>query len=242
MSIERELLISVLKLTKKGPIEYSIVGKNARIPAKTTEILLKKLADTALVKWREKVLEASTNQRVKIAIQAIKLGADFERVCRTLEWKEFESLTTEAFEEYNYSVKRNLRFKGKNGRRWEIDLLACKQPIIISVDCKHWKHNWTKIPIIKTVEKHVERTKVFTEALASLYTKIKIEKWKNVIVIPIVLSLLSSPFKFHSNTPIVPVLQLQNFLNELPAQTDLLTHFSQKLTKIDKEITEYPTT
>ncbi|MDH5448749.1 MAG: hypothetical protein OEY24_05595 [Candidatus Bathyarchaeota archaeon] len=239
MAVEREILITVLKLTRNGPIEYSLVGKNARIPAQIAEGVVKKLADAALVKWKGKVLEASSDQRVRIAVQAIKLGADFERVCRLLEWKEFESITTQAFEAYNYRVKKNFRFKGKNGKRWEIDLVACKRPLIASVDCKHWTHKWTRAPIIKTVEQHIERTKAFTDVLSNLYIKINLGEWKDATVIPIVLSLLISPFRIHRDTPIVPVLQLQSFLNELPAHIGSLTHFSQKLTKKDKEITEY---
>lgn len=239
MTVEREILIAVLKLTRNGPIEYSLVGKNARIPAQTAESILQKLADNSLVKWHGKILEASSSQRVRIAVQTLKLGADFERICRLLEWKEFESITTKAFEVYNYRVKKNFRFKGKNGKRWEIDLVACKHSIIASVDCKHWTRKWTRAPIIKIVKQHVERTKAFTDTLPDIYTRIKLGEWKHTTVIPIVLSLLPSPLKFHSNTPIVPVLQLQSFLNELPAHINILTHFPQKITKINKEITEY---
>lgn len=239
MSVEREILVTLLKLTKKGPIDYSLVSRTARIPTKITENFLNKLADAALIKWKGKILEASPDQRVRIAFQAVKLGADIERVCRLLEWKEFESITTTAFEAYNYNFKKNLRFKGKNGKRWEIDVLAYKQPIITSVDCKLWKHGWTRAPIVKAVEEHVKRTKAFADILPNIYAKIKLDKWEGAIVIPIVLSLLPSPFKFYDNTPIIPVLKLQSFLNELPAHMSLLTHFPQKFTTLFKEITEY---
>jgi len=239
MTVEREILIAVLKLTKDSPIKYPLIGKNARIPAQMAESFLRKFADANLVKWKGEIIEAAPHQRVRIAVQAIKLGADFERVCRLLEWKEFESITTTAFEAYDYCVVNNFRFKGKNGKRWEIDILAYKEPLIVSVDCKHWKHKWTRAPITRMAELHVERTEAFADILPSLYAKVKLGKWKHTTVIPIILSLLSSPFKFHRGTPIVPVLKLQNFLNELPAHMNLLTHFPQKLTKVDREITEY---
>ena len=239
MTVEREILIAVLKLTRNGPIEYSLVGKNARIPAQTAKSRLEKLAEHDLVKWKGKILEASPSQRVRIAVQTLKLGADFERVCRLLKWKEFESIATKAFEIYSYNVKKNFRFKGKNGKWWEIDLVACKNPIIVSVDCKHWTRKWTKAPIIKIVKQHMERTKAFTDVLPDFYTWVKLGEWKHATVIPIVLSLLPNPLKFHRDTPIVSVLQLQSFLNELPAYINILTHFSQKITNMDKEITEY---
>ncbi|MFP3985467.1 MAG: hypothetical protein ACLFU9_05830 [Candidatus Bathyarchaeia archaeon] len=239
MSVEREILIAVLKLTKTGPTDYSLIGRNARIPAQTAESLLTKLADAKLIKWREKILEASPEQRVKIAVQALKLGADSERVCRLLEWKEFESITTTAFEIYNYYVVKNFRYKGEDGKRWEIDILGFKKPTIAAVDCKLWRRNWTRASIVKTVEEHVKRTQAFADTLSTLHTELKLEKWEHATVIPIVLSLLAGPFKFHYDTPIVPVLQLQNFLNELPTHIDLLTRFKKKISERDRKITEY---
>ncbi len=239
MSAEREILTTVLKLTKNGPVDYSLVGKAARIPAEMAENILRKLADGALIKWRGKVLEASPDQRVKVAVHALELGADSESVCRLLEWKEFESIATAAFEAYDYRVIKNFRFRERDGKRWEIDLLAFKQPTIASVDCKHWGHSWTRASVVKTVEEHVERTGAFADVLPRIHVKIEIGSWNHAKVIPIVLSLLPSPFKFYRDTPIVPVLQMQSFLNELPAHVDLLTHFSQKLKKIDMEITDY---
>ncbi len=239
MSAEREILTTVLKLTRNGPIDYSLVGKAARIPAEMAESILRKLADDAFVKWRGKILEASPDQRVKIAVHALELGADSESICRLLEWKEFESIATAAFEAYDYHVIKNFRFKGKDGKRWEIDLLASKQPTIASVDCKHWGRGWTRASVVRTVEEHVERTKAFADVLPRIHVKIELGSWSHAKVIPIVLSLLPSPFKFHRDTPIVPVLQMQSFLNELPAHVDSLTHFSQKLTRTDREITEY---
>jgi Holliday junction resolvase-like predicted endonuclease len=239
MSTERETLIAILKLTGSGPTDCSLVGKSARIPAETVEDILKKLAENALVRWRGKVVEASPNQRVEIAIEALRMGADFESVCSLLEWREFESVTTASFETYNYQVTKNFRFKERSGKRWEIDLLACKHPLVISVDCKHWRHNWTRAPVMRVTEEHVERTRAFTDVLPNFFIDLGLDKWVSATVVPVVLSLLPAPFKFHHGTPVVPVLQLQSFLSELPGHTDSLTYFSQKLTRLDKEITEY---
>lgn len=178
-------------------------------------------------------------QRVKTAVQTIRLGGDFERVCTALDWREFEGVATQAFEVNNYNAIRNLRFKERGGKRWEIDLIAFRQPLILSVDCKHWQHRWTRAPVVEMVEKQVERTRAFSEALPSIRHKIRLDGWKQVIVIPMILSLIQAPFKFHNSTPIVAVLQLQSFLNELPAYTSSLTIFKQKLQVEDKRITEY---
>jgi hypothetical protein len=227
MTVERNLLISVLKLTKNGPIEAKLVSRDAHIPTQVADQVLRKFSDVNLVKYVDELIEVSSNQRARMAIHAVKLGADLERVCNVLEWKEFENITATAFEADNYAVKKRFRFKWA-GRRWEIDVLGCKKPLVACVDCKQWHRNWRRSAIIKTVELQVERTRALTEALVSLRENIGLVDWKEAILVPIVLSLVPGPFKFYNNVPIVPVLQLPDFLNELLAHINSLTHFSLK--------------
>jgi len=227
MTVERNLLISVLKLTKTGPIQVKLVSRDAHIPIQVADEMLRKLTDARLVKYANQLIETSPNQRARMAIHAVKLGADLERVCNVLEWKEFENITATAFEANNYAVKTRFRFKSA-GRRWEIDVLGCKEPLVACVDCKQWHRNWRRSAIIKTVELQVERTRALAEALVSLRESVGLVNWKEAILVPIILSLVPSPFKFYNNVPIVPVLQLPDFLNELRAHITVLTHFSLK--------------
>jgi len=224
MAFERNFLVSVLKLTKGGPVAKELVAKDAGIPTQTADRLLKKNCEAGLIQWRHRTIEASSNQRVKIAIHVIKLGADFERVCRFLEWIEFENLAAAAFEANNFVVKRRFRFKWTQ-RKWEIDVLGCKETLIACVDCKHWSHGWRRSIITKAVEAQTLRTKVLAEALPSLQGEIGLVHWRQATLIPIVLSMVPGPQKFYNNVPIVPILQLQDFLNELPAHIISLTHF-----------------
>jgi Holliday junction resolvase-like predicted endonuclease len=223
VAVERNFLVSVLKLTNSGPIAKKLVAIDAGIPVQVAEELLKKFCEAGLIQQRRKTIEASSNQRVKIAIHAINLGADFEKVCRFLEWIEFENMAAAAFEANNFDVKKRFHFNWT--RRFEIDVLSCRQPIIACVDCKHWSHGWQKSAIKKAVEAQVLRTKVLADALPSLQEKIGLVQWKQATLIPIILSLVAGPLKFYNNVPIVPILQLQNFLNELPAHLTSLTRF-----------------
>jgi len=224
MAVERNILISILKLTKSGPVAKELVSRDANVPAQVADEVLKKFCDAGLVEWKNKSIEVSSNQRVKIAIHAIKSGADFERVCRVLEWIEFENIAAMAFEANNFTVKRRFRFKWTQ-RRWEIDVLGCREPLIACVDCKHWSHGWRESAIRKAVEAQALRTKVLAEALPSLQKEIGLVQWRQATLIPVVLSLVPGPLKFYNKVPIVPILQLQNFLNELPAHVTSLTHF-----------------
>jgi Holliday junction resolvase-like predicted endonuclease len=224
MTLERDILISILKLTKSGPIAEEIIARDVNVPVQLTHELLNKFRDAELIKWQNKAIEASSNQRAKIAIHAIKLGADFERLCRVLEWIEFENLAATAFEANNFAVRRRFRFKWAQ-RRWEIDVLGCRKPLIACVDCKHWTHGWRGSAIRKAAEAQALRTKVLAEALPSLRKKIGLVQWRQATLIPVVLSLVPGPLKFYEKVPIVPILQIQNFLNELLAHITALAHF-----------------
>ncbi|UCF58644.1 MAG: hypothetical protein JSV15_06180 [Candidatus Bathyarchaeota archaeon] len=224
MTIEKNLLRSILKLTKKGPIEKTLISRDAQTPTQIADDMLKDFSKAGFVQIRGKVIEASLNQRVKIAIHAIRLGADFESVCNLLEWNEFEKIAATTFEFNHFNVIKGLRFKGA-GRRWEVDILGCREPIIVSADCKHWHQGWTKSAITKTIDAQINRTQALANVAPMLREKMGLADWKEGTLIPMVLSLFPAPLKFYRNTPVVPILQLQDFLNELPAHIDSMTHF-----------------
>ncbi|MDH5734220.1 MAG: hypothetical protein OEY88_10650 [Candidatus Bathyarchaeota archaeon] len=224
MTIERDLLLSILKLTKGGPIEKNLVSRDAKIPVQVADNMLRNSSKEGFIQLRGKVIEASLNQRVKIAIHAIRLGADFESVCNFLEWNEFEKIAATTFEFNHFNVIKGLHFKGA-GRRWEVDVLGLREPIIVSADCKHWHQGWTRSAITKTIDAQINRTQALAKAVPTLRERIGLAEWKEATLIPMVLSLFPAPLKFHRNTPVVPILQLQDFLNELPAHIDSMTRF-----------------
>lgn len=228
MNIERELIISVLKLTKNGAISFEVVTKDAKIPSTIAENLLKKLQNGGLVYLRHKVLDVDSLKRLKLAVHAIQLGADLERVSSFLDWKEFENIAAIAFERNSYSVKKNLRFKHA-GRKWEIDIVGCKKPLVVCADCKHWHHGMYPSAIRRIVEEQVERTSALAESMPKLADKIECSTWSRVKLVPAILSLIKARSKFYDNVPIVPVLQLQDFLSQLPAYANSLKHFSKQI-------------
>jgi len=224
MIAEKDILASLLKLTKTGPVQKELIKKDARTSLQVMENVLKKLSEAGLIQQQRDLIEASPSQRVILAVKALKLGADYERVCKLLRWIEFESIAAQAFEANRFSVVKNFRFRNA-GKRWEIDVLGCREPLIVCVDCKHWQHGWSRAAIVKAVEAQTERTRAFADALPDYYQKARLEGWKSAKLIPLILSLVPGPYRFHNGVPIVPVLQLQDFINRLPMEADSLTHF-----------------
>jgi len=226
MNIERNLIISILKLTQNGPISKEIVKKDTIVASEIAEKIFRKLHDSGLVYLRENFLEADSLQRLKLTVYALQLGADLEHVSSFLGWKEFESIAAIAFERNGYHVLRNLRFKHLD-HRWEIDIVGFRKPKVLCVDCKHWRHNFSPSVLKRIVEEQVTRTLALAEISSSMISKMEWASWKKVKFFPVILSLLSGRFKFYENVPIVPILQLQDFINKLPAHENSLKHFTR---------------
>ena len=225
-SVERELLVSLLKLTKKnGLIRKDLVSRDAKIPVQTANELLRELADKELIQLKETIIGTLPNQRFSISIRAIRLGADPERVSKTLDWREFEVFATKAFEAEGYDVRKHFRFKLVE-RGWEIDFLGFKDPIVVCAECKRWLHGWSTAAVTKTVRYQLDRTEALTKVLVSFREKLGLASWREVKIVPVVISLVVGSIKFCYGVPVVPILQLQSFSNELEGHLDSLAHFT----------------
>jgi len=226
MFVERNLIISILKLTKSGPIDYEIVRKDARIPKSSLTNLLKKMQNEGLLYLCQDKILAVGNSRLKLAYRALALGADIQRVSNLLCWQEFEKITVIALEKHGYSVKRNLRFKQRE-RRWELDVVGFSRPIVLCIDCKDWHCRISVAALKKIVQAQLERTQALADSVPQISVNLDCNAWKQTKFFPVVLSLQSNEFKFYKKVPVVSVFQLQDFLFELPAYIDFLKHFTR---------------
>jgi Holliday junction resolvase-like predicted endonuclease len=224
MVVERDLLISLLKLTKDGAVLIENVNKDSRIASDIVRKLLEKLQNEDLIYLLGDTVKATSDNRLRLAVKAASLGADVEHISAFLRWQEFEEIAAIALERNGYVVAKNVRFKHA-GRKWEIDIVGCKKPLVICIDCKHWCRGMAPSALKRIAEAQVERTRVLAELLPHVSLEIECAKWNKAKFIPAVLSLTQGRFKFYDMVPIVPVLQLQDFLSQLPAYTESLKYF-----------------
>jgi hypothetical protein len=226
INIERDLIISLLKLTREGYSSKETVKKDANLPLETVEKLLRRLQNDRLIYLQKDMVEVSSLQRLKLAVHAVGSGGDIEGISGFLQWKEFEEIAAIALDRNGYGVKTNLRFK-RAGRRWEIDIVGFKQPIALCMDCKHWHRQMSPSTLKKVVGDQAERTCALVESLPNPAVKAAFVSWDSVKFIPAVLSLVTGRFKFYKKVPVVAILQLQDFLSQLPVYADSLTHFTK---------------
>jgi Holliday junction resolvase-like predicted endonuclease/predicted transcriptional regulator len=231
MSVECNLIISILKLTKKGPVLTENVNKDAHVPTSTAKKLLQKMQNEGLLYLKQDSVEVENKGRLKLAVQAASLGADLEHISNLLCWQEFEEITAFALKDNGYAVLSNVRFKNA-ARRWEIDVVGCKKPLVICIDCKHWQHAIAPAALKRIVNSQVERTAALANSLPNIALKLECTKWREAKFIPAILSLIPSSFKFFYEVPIVPVLQLQDFINQLPVYTESLKYFTKKFNSL----------
>jgi Holliday junction resolvase-like predicted endonuclease len=230
-SVERNLLISLLKLTKKSPVLTENLKKDARVPTSVAAKLLGNMQNEGMVYLKDGEVALDSWGRLKLAIRALSLGADVEAVSNLLRWQEFEEIAAVALERNGFVTAKNVRFK-QAGRRWEIDVVGCKKPLVLCIDCKHWHHGLSPSALKRIAEAQAERTHAFAESLPNTSAKVECVKWESAKFVPAILSLIQSSFKFYDEVPIVPVLQLQDFLTQLPAYTDSLKYFSKSFSHL----------
>jgi len=135
MIAEREVLISTLKLTRNGCGDIKTISRDARVPPQIVCQILERNASSGILHISGSKIRADPEQRLRIAIKAVDLGGDVERVCKYLRWEEFEDISALAFEANGFHVKKHFRFSW-NEKRFEIDRRAEKKPFDVGVDCK----------------------------------------------------------------------------------------------------------
>lgn len=231
MSVERNLIISLLKLTKEGAVLTEDVKKDSRTPSTITTKLLAKLQSEGLVYLKPDSVEADSSMRLKLAVKAASLGSDVEHISNFLCWQEFEEIAAFALKNYGHAVANNVRFKHA-GRRWEIDVVGCKKPLVVCIDCKHWQHSIAPSALKRIVDAQVERTRAFADSLPNLSLNFECTRWSEAKFIPAVLSLMPSSFKFYDKVPVIPILQMQDFLNQLPVYTESVKIFPKSFNNL----------
>ena len=227
MTLERKVLISTLKMTRDARTQIKNISLDASVPFTITRRILRRYSKMGFVRLNGEAIIIEEEQRLRLAVRTVELGADLERVCKLLGWKEFEDISALAFENSGFSVLKRFRFKHLD-KRWEVDVLALKNPSVVCVDCKHWRRGWQRSAISRTAESQTNRTQNLAEASPRLRDRIGISRWRSATFIPTILSLIPGPFKFYEGVPIVPILQIRDFINEMPVHITMLTHFSKK--------------
>jgi hypothetical protein len=114
-----------------------------------------------------------------------------------------------------------LRFR-RSGQRWEMDVVGCRKPLVVCIDCKHWHRGLPPSSLKRAIEAQVKRTLAFSESLPNPTLRVDCSLWNDAKFVPAILSLTPVSFKFYNGVPVVTIVQLQDFLAQLPMCVDSL--------------------
>ena len=214
--VKREVLKALLRIKRSEWWSLTKLSKETNTPVEVVKNVLMEVADFVTV--REDSVSIAEYGKVQIAILCLNLGADPSYISRHLNWREFEEFTAKIVDAYGYIVYRNYRFKSVN-RRWEIDVLAIKKPVLLCLNCKHFlKQRWASLR--KAALEELERAEALRQALPRLKLEPKpSEGWK---ILPALITLVAPKSKVYDKIPIVRITELGNFLEDLALYIDSL--------------------
>ena len=161
-----------------------------------------------LEKNGKKTLSFSDVDRIKTSLLLLELGCDIQECSKLLSWKDFEYFTSELLNLFEYNTKVNIVLSKP---RIQLDVIGIKNNFAITIDCKHWKYN-NNTTLSIYAEKQKRRSLLWLNRQMTITT-----------VLPIIITLFSSDFRFIQGVPIVPIVALKSFLNDFDKYEDSIT-------------------
>jgi protease II len=132
----------------------------------------------------------------------IKTIEDLEQVSKEAVWQNFEVLVGFIFEANDFQVNVN-KVRTFNKKRRQYDVIAKKNNRTYLVECKKWSGNRYRLSALKkAIQHHKERTE--------FYRNLTEED-----LIPIIVTFIEEDIKFYEGMPIIPILRLNSFINEI---------------------------
>lgn len=151
-------------------------------------------------------MRLSNSARFKLAFEAARHGA-LQQVARALSWQEFEAFTEECLQIGGFATQKGIVLRD-DSRRWQIDVVAKKGPIILVIDCKHWETPGYG----SKVKKAAEHQKQAAQALIKrMRTRGEVGS-ERLLALPMILTLFEPRERLADGVAVVSVEQLADFL------------------------------
>jgi Holliday junction resolvase-like predicted endonuclease len=218
------LHVALLHETRQGTVcKRDEVVQTSRVCSSVVKESLETLQEAGALTAVGEAIHVTAEQRLRIAEIAVMNGADPEPVARELSWQEFERFASQVLSLEGYVTANHFVFKNC-GRRYEIDVLGSKEPMVLCVDCKHWHYGWAPSKVKAAANSQLLRAQSLSEVFTFYGKKHKIAGWRSVRLLPIVLTLADLSPKLMEGVPVVSAFRLRDFLCQVSPWTERL-HF-----------------
>jgi len=220
--VSTDLSVALLRETgKNSRCQIGELVTSVRIGRASIEEVLRDLHDKGLVTLGGEEVIVSPEQRMRIAVAAVAQGSDAETISRHLRWQEFELLADRVLVRSGYATKTHFVFR-QAGRRFEIDVLGAKEPLLLCIDCKHWQYGWAPSRISAAATNQLLRVTSLSQTLRKYESSLGMSQWKSVRMLPVLLTLADVSSRIVGGVPTVPALRLRTFLSEVGPWVDEL--------------------
>ncbi len=209
------LYVTILRETEKTPrCRVEKIAAGVGIGKAATVELLCKLQCQDLMALDDEEVVITPEQRMRMAMFAVAQGSDPEAVSRRLRWQEFESLADRVLTQNGYDTRIHFVFKHV-GRRFEIDVLGAKEPLLLCIDCKHWQYGWGPSRITAAVRNQLLRVTSLSQSFRQHESRLGTSQWKSVRMLPVLLTLADVSSRIVNRVPTVSALRFGTFLSEI---------------------------
>ena len=228
MHFTKHLLLDLLQLSKANEeiALESIAERNNLSLGQTYQLI------SALNEETEAKLEFNTTSvripkkfKAPLIIKAIETGIDIDQIIEVLHWRDFESFCLTVFEYHEFQNLQNFHFT-QNRKRYEIDVVTIKEPLIFAIDAKKWKTGHAGA--LKTVvENHSNRIKAFSQYLANPLNrqKFQLKNSPAIRIIPLIITSKMYEIQIFQGMPIIPFFKLNGFITDIHSFLGSLQQF-----------------
>lgn len=203
--IAARVLLSLLNSSRKKSVKpIKVLAEEAGVPKKLARSIIERIAAEGP---SDGIVLLPEDRRVDIAVKVATMGVPLEEISNALTPKDFEDFTSRVLENVGFEVRPNFSFK-ISGRRHQIDVLALRDTILLSIDCKRWRQGFSFKKIQQHAESQVERTRCLTKYLGRIHNPGHV----GTILVPVVIGLKEPPRRIIGRCPIVPIHTLASFI------------------------------
>jgi hypothetical protein len=197
------VIVETLKHTRGDDLlSTSVIADRAKTTSEQVALVL-----GPLLQLQDPTGARLTNSaRFKLAFEAVRHGG-LQQVARALTWQEFEAFTEECLQTVGFDTQKGLIVKD-DSRRWQIDVIAKKSPMILAIDCKHWES-----PGYESKLSHAaEHQKLALQALIRQMAARGEAGRERLLALPMILTLFEPRTRTIGEVVVVSIEQFADFL------------------------------
>src|SRR5437773_8376524 len=151
-------------------------------------------------------VQLTYSARFELAFEAVR-HEGLQQVARALSWQEFEDFTEECLQAVGFDTQKGIIVKD-DSRRWQIDVIAKKGPMILAVDCKHWESP----AYLSKLRNAAEHQKLAVQALLEHMAARGQVGIEGILALPTILTLFEPRSRVVDGVVVVSIEQFADFL------------------------------